>query len=612
MSGNVSKSKEDDEQEIFRQATEAAARRVAEGTEAPVDIGPPQDPYGAMKRAYEEKKRRETEAFNRQGGAVLGKQPPPPPLNETPTETPPRPEAAPPPAAGMSQPQPPPPETKTEKRLGPGTRDPDLDLSGGGTGVGGAGGGSVLIPGGMRPEKLETTAKLGKPYPEAAKAALGAAAGLELEAAGTERDIRARQYKDTRDIAAANMAANADALAQHQKIQADRERIVRDRLGQIEALNRKAQGKPEELWNERAAFATLLSALFTGIGAASHSAGGMIAGGISGGLIRSLTNQDIASKLEARKAAGEQAKRQTDLLHLHLDNLKNQDRAVEATRLAYYDNILQQAELVKSQLGPQANEAAYQRTVATILKERARTVDDIAKQEEAEVTEQFVQKYHQAQLLGPPGGVAPGIRKEDRVLTIPASDRTGEHEVHVAVPHEVYKDLADMNGATNALVSLDREALKLRRQLRETVSGAGTNNAVDSAQRVATIRKELSELQRKRVQIEQKADHEGVTRDSDFKHAMEMGVDYTGGVGGGIVQLAEHDKTIQHSMNQLNRIMDDRVRGATGWVVHPDVVQEPAHEGKGAPIVKRPGFTYTGQLYRGRAVPPEGDEQEVK
>jgi hypothetical protein len=495
----------------------------------------------------------------------------------------------------------------------------------------GGGGGGRLIPAGFQPDKMSEEVKVGKPVPAEAKAALGAAAGLQIEAAGQQREADKALYKQQRGIAEATMAANADAAAKHARIQQERDQIVRSRLAEIENLNKQAQVQSTDMWSDKAAAAQMIGTLFSALTAVGVAAVGARRGSMAESLGRSAVgepmqimdaaiNRDIDAKLRARKSAGEQAGKQAGLLGLHLDQLRDQDKAVEATRLAYYDNILQQAEVMKADHASQVSDAAYNNLVADVLTRRADTVRTIAAQEANDVHQSFTQKWHAAQLLGSSGNASPGIRQTERVITVPASDMSGEKKIHVAVPHEAYTDLEKMAGATGALAKADRDALALRRKAREILSGPidGT-----TAKKLATVRNELTMLQNQRISTEQKANGEGVTRDNDFKHAMEMGVDYTGEIPKDLSVLtpghdatavlrsmADHDRVIMHSMNLMHGVLDARVRGATGYVVQPSVVQEPAHEGKGAPMVTRPGWKYTGQIYSGQSVPPEGEDVE--
>lgn len=484
--------------------------------------------------------------------------------------------------------------TQAEQKAGPRSMDAPLDLAG-------PGGGRV-VPAGFAPEKMETQAKLGKPVPESAKRGYEAASGFELGAAGAERDSAKQYYERARDAAQAQMQANSDAIAAHQRVQADRDAIVGQKIAQIQKLNQEAQGKPEDLWNDRTALAGFLGTIMSSIGIIGgiglKSPGLAAAGTMGGKMIDGFIQQDINSKLAGRKAAGERAGRETDLLSLHEKQLGDQDKAIEATRLAYYDNVLQQMESFRAEHAAQVSDVNYERLLSDILKRKADTENHIAIQEANDVQQAFSQRWHAAQVVG--GGAQPGIREGEHVVTLPASDKTGEHETHVAVPAQAYADLQKTIGATGALVMLDREALIKRKELRRAISDSAMGN-IDKAQRVATIRTQLMELQRKRIQTEQKADGEGVTREADFKHAIDMGVDYTAGIAGHDVAI-EGDKNIQHSMNTLTGLASARVRGASGWVVKPSVVQ-----GKGGQ--RQPGWSYTGELFRGQPVPPEGDDK---
>lgn len=497
------------------------------------------------------------------------------------------------------------------------------------------------IPAHLRPEKMETEVKEGVPVPEGAQVAIQSAMGHGIAAAQKEHAANEAYAAGVRDITAAHLQGTSDAIAQHQAVQAQRDQIVNAKLAQIEDLNRQAQVQPGDIWgdkqNQARVIGTLISVLL-GVGVGIASGGGRQGGrlGIPAGLtafgsgmktVDAAIERDIEYKFKMAERAGANAKAAQGLLATQLDVLGDKDKAIDAQKLAYYDDIKQQIELLKAQHGAGISDAKMSAAMQDLENKYADTLNNLAKQEHGTITHSFTQKWEEASTVGgtPAGGFAPGIREDERVLTIPASDKTGERSVDVAVPKEVYAKLSGIQGATNELVALNNEALGERKKLRDVAKAVmeGKMSKSDAAVEAATIRRTLQKLQLKRVHVEQKADDEGVTRDADLKQAMKRGLDYSGGIGYGgnpipewvplvggqgpeSALLANHDRAIQEDSQTLSNLASQKLRGATGWVVEPTIVVEPAHSGKGAPQVQRPGYRYNGERYTGQAVPPAG------
>lgn len=285
----------------------------------------------------------------------------------------------------------------------------------------------VLIPGGMQPFTQKRDAKYGKEVALGVREAYGAAGGLEMEAAAHEHNANEMLTQQAQQAAMAKVAANETAAAQQQRLGEERDRMVNARLTEIESLNKQAQGDPSELWSSPVVLGRLVGALFLTLGTVSMATGGKsgvapgIAMAMGGKFIDGLINQDIQTKIDQRNQAGKQAQRQTNLLHLHEERMKDQSKAIEATRLAYYDNIMQQMEAYRADPSHEVNEAAYQRLQADILKRRADTVNSLGKQEQADVTDELVKKFRPPQVIG--GGPV-GAHLKDVPNTITLSDRT--------------------------------------------------------------------------------------------------------------------------------------------------------------------------------------------
>lgn len=300
---------------------------------------------------------------------------------------------------------------------------PADDANMGGPSAGG--GGTPYSPGGMRPYSEERDIHFAKGLAPGSKEAVLASGMLQQSAATTERDANREFFDQQKHFATLKLQANQSAMLQQQRLAEDREREVGKRMAQIEDLNTQARGKPEDVWGDGVIFARLMGTLLMGLGAAATvgnkgrnaSAGmGLM---ISGGFVNGLINQDIEDKLRERKGAGEQAKAQTDLLHLHEQNLGDRGKAIEATKLAYYDSVLQQMEIVNAEHQGEINEVKYKRLQAQIIDEKNKTFQDLHDKETNDEHAKQVNK-----MTAPSGGPGAAAPLKDIPNTITLSDGT--------------------------------------------------------------------------------------------------------------------------------------------------------------------------------------------
>ncbi len=284
----------------------------------------------------------------------------------------------------------------------------------------------VFIPGGMRPNTEERVVHYAKGTAPGVREAYGAGMGLQLEAAKIERDAGAQYYDQQKHLAELKLNANQSAMQQQQRLTEDRDREVNKRLADIETLNTQARGKPEDIWSNPVIFGRLVGALLFGLGGAAMVAnkGRNVGTGmglmLSGQFVTGLINQDINAKLDERKQAGNQAKAQTDLLHLHLDRMDSEKKAIEATKLAYYDSVLQQMEIVNAESQGQINEAKYKNLQDQILEAKAKTSQGLYVDEQNDIHDKQINKYAPPQRLDGTG--ATGLKDVPNTVTL--SDRT--------------------------------------------------------------------------------------------------------------------------------------------------------------------------------------------
>jgi hypothetical protein len=229
----------------------------------------------------------------------------------------------------------------------------------------------------MRPYTEERDVHFAKGVAPGVRGLQDAGTYLKMSAAEIERDANKRYYDQQQHLATLKLQANQSAMLQQQRLNEDRDREVNARLAQIEDLNTQARGKPEDTWGSPIIFGRLMGALLFGLGGAVMAAnkGRNVGAGmglmLSGKFVDGLINQDINHKLGERAAAGQQAKAQTDLLHLHMENLGSEAKAIEATKLAYYDSVLHQMEIVNAEHAGNINEAKYKNLQDQILNLKA-------------------------------------------------------------------------------------------------------------------------------------------------------------------------------------------------------------------------------------------------
>ena len=472
----------------------------------------------------------------------------------------------------------------------------------GGSGDMGASRGSpgVLIPGGMAPDFEERDAKYGKPVAPGVRQALGEAGNLRMTAAGQERDANAQLFQHEHDAALMRLQAGESAAAQQQQLQAERDQMVSARLAEIETLNKKAQGNPEDLWSAPHVFGRMAGFLFLTLGTVSMATGGKggvapgIAMGMAGKFVDGLINQDIQHKVDERNQAGKAAGRQINLLHLHEERMGNQAKAINATKLAYYDNVLQQMEAYKADHQGQVNEANYNNLQAQILKEQADTFNTLGKQEQADVTDKIHNKYRQAQTLG---GSAGGPHKEPDFVT------TTPNGVSYSFPSKEAKDKYDAHVAeVQRLMRMNDKISILRDKARALPT-------TDYSQR-EVIMGQLNELEQAKLKGIESASKQGVLREGEYPRAQEMTGHATTGLGVirgvpivGDAHFKKGNAVIGQQNERWAEDLEEEAKATSSPIVHRRVAVNPAsHE-------VEPNTVLTGQYARpAPGLAPRGSE----
>jgi len=457
----------------------------------------------------------------------------------------------------------PPAKTEAKKEEAP-PADADDDGASGPSSPG------VYVPGGMSPYTEKRDVKHGKVVAPGVRDALGAAGHLQLEAGGRERAANEHLYQQEHDAAIARMHANESAMAQQQRLAEDRDRMVSARLAEIEVLNKKAQGKPEDLWSSTHVLGRMVGFLALTLGTVQMATGGKggaasgIALAMGGKFIDGLINQDIQAKVDERRQAGKAAGREINLLHLHEERFKNQQKAIDATKLAYYDNVLQQMEAYKADHAGEVNEAKYLDLQAQILKEQADVANRLGKQEQADVTDEILNKYREGRFVG--GSGAGGHKEPDFVVTTP-------NGVSYAFPN---KEAQNKYIATveekQRLIRINNEIAGLREEAKKLPAVSGP----EGYYKHKSLVKRIEELEQNKLKAIESAEKQGVLREGEYERAKATTGHATGGLG-----LIRGVPIVGHGEQ---KVADDVIASQTArW--SKDLEEAP--HAASAPIVKR-------------------------
>jgi hypothetical protein len=494
------------------------------------------------------------------------------------------------------------------------------------SGASSGGGGAVAsggTPGGMGPytEKRET--KYGKVVAPGVRAAQGEAASLRMDAAGIQRDAEGALIQREGDAARARMLADQQAAADQQRLAEDRERIVGARLAQIESLNKQAAGNPDDLWNSSHVFGRLTGFLMLTLGTISMATGGKsgVAPGIAlsmgGKFINGLVNEDIASQSANRTAAAKLAGRQTNLLHLHEENLKDKSKAIEATKLAYYDSILHQMDAYKADHAGEVNEANYRNLQASILEEKAKVANGLGIQEQSDVTDELVNKYR------PPTSGGGGAAAPQPGFIVRTPDGTT-----YSMPNEQQQNKAiDSMNEKQRLIAINNDITKLREATKKLPVSELTQRQVNIAR--------LQELEQQKLKGIESAEKQGVLREGEYERARALtgyathgletpsvalrGVPVLGQPGD--ARLAAGDAVIAAQTERWNRDLNEIPANASASVVHAGYAKNPQTgqlekraEYTGQDRKPTPGVAPQGTESRepGRHVPTAGPSGEEK
>lgn len=148
------------------------------------------------------------------------------------------------------------------------------------------------------------------------------------------------------------------------------------------------------------------------------------------------------------------------------------------------------------------------------------------------------------------------------MITIPASDGTAEKATYVRVPKAVFKELSEIQGASNSITELNQRALQTRADLRAAYANKDLKEVI-------TLRDRLKAYNNQRAVMALKAsDPNSVARDEEVARVLKTEVDYTAGFMGKDTPLSgDIERAIKANSNDIQRIAAARIRGVTGRIV---------------------------------------------
>lgn len=454
----------------------------------------------------------------------------------------------------------------------------------------------VVVPAGMYPHSMTTSKKLGKDVPDETRRALGAATGLELDAAQKDRDAAQEYYRNIRGMHEAQLRATSDAAASHANVQAKRDAEVNRRIAEIETLNKQAQGSPEDMWSDGRALAGLIGTIASTIGVMGGATGNYALGTIgimTGRMVNNFINQDIADKMEKRKAAGQAADRTTNLLGLYLEKFGQEDKAIDATKLAYFDNVLAQMEMYKANHAGQVSEAKYQQMQAGILKDRAEVLNKLHAQETDDVAQQYSEQWRPMQVLG--GGRVGGDafakdHEPGHTVVLPPSDATGGKSVRIGVKEqEAALRLQKEASFVGRLSDINNRAIELRKQVGDAIKSPSWQ----SAQKAANARAELMKLEQEKSKLISSKDAQGVLKEAEYFRTMDLEVGLSN-----IDVLKDTPKLLRRENDHMTKGLQQSVKAAGGSVVKQGFVRDKHGALKKVQME-------TGSFYEPESLPPE-------
>ncbi len=314
-------------------------------------------------------------------------------------------------------------------------------------------------------------------------------------------------------------------------------------------------------------------------------------------VIESNINREIQAQVQNRQLAGNRAGRQERLLDVHLGQLGDQDKAIDATKLGLYDNVSAQIDQYANDNKGRVSEANLAALKADILQKRGDLVNKIGIQEADDVNKSYSEQWQKAQYAGGAAAGTPAGKMDGyELIPVPASDRTAEKNALIAVPKGSHERLASVVGATNTLVGINQEALERIKEIRKDtdVIKSGSGDRVDALSRIQSNRAELVDLANRKASYLSSSEGQGVLKEEEFQRAMKDRVMFTDWWKPGV----DVEKRIQAQNNSMTGAAGGMVKGAGGQHVKMAYTRD-----KNGALQPTPLFT--GRMYSPTPVGPE-------
>lgn len=419
----------------------------------------------------------------------------------------------------------------------------------------------------------------------------------QLNAAQMQRENDTRFGEGAYEAERIKQEAIDRATADHAAVQADREQMVRQRLAEIDAFNRDANAKvqsPTEIWEDKSALAKVVGAIASGLHGFANRGNGSI------NPVDAAIQQEANTQIKNRELAGNRARSHERLYGLHLDALKDQDLAIDATKKGLFENALTILDKERIRKGIADTDPNYLNVRADILSRLGDLTNKMQVQEWGKKQSQYQEVYRPPQVVG--AGMASGKNPMEgkELIYLPPSLSNGVDGAAIAVPKDSHKDLATKIGAAVAIAQFNEEGMKNLDIMDKSAAimrspDATAQQRLDAMSRFRGAMAENQEKAMQKSSYLSKTLGEGVQRDPEFERAMKYEAHMTA-TDWATTNTASLRERLQAQNNMLAKAAAKEASAHGGEVVQMGYQQTPNG------LVPAP--RYTGQPYTPPAVMP--------
>lgn len=429
----------------------------------------------------------------------------------------------------------------------------------------------MVSPGGMQLDQIQT--HFGKQVPDETFALSKAGTDLQLRGARLHSEADRAFADQQKALMAAQMDAAERARIEHEAVQAQRDAEVKKRLGEIEHFNAQANQKIGADLFSHGPLSGIMGAIAIGLG--QYSAAINRTENMAAKLIESNINREIQIQIENIKNAKGNADNAKGLLSMHLQRFGDMDRAIDATKIALYDQAVKQLDAFRAQHGAQVSEANYNDTAGKLLNERGLLLNKLGVQIQNDVVQ--TEKMRAPVFAG--GGGGGGGESPGYLVSIP-----------------------DGNGKTSTVVSFDSKELKnkaveqiyflsklqeMNNHIKQERLAMRDLNPVTDREAWAQHMLRLEDLGERKLKLVENAYHQGVLREGEKPDAQRYtahattGLNWagqsTGGVGKWLTKprFEAANKALDAQTLEFQEDMARLVKSGVGRVVQPGYNVDP-------------------------------------